>query len=152
MTAEQLSLLDTAGMMVREWWVVFHPRTPYYWFAKLLRQGFRHVELAREIRYGSGSGDVAWIHVLPSFEMFDVELSTDPRPPWVRCPGSTVQKVTALAPLNQVRSWFDIGPSTCVELVKAALGINAFFVRTPYQLYRYIQKRNGVLLNGRRKQ
>lgn len=151
MTAgEQLSLLDTAGLMVREWFVVYHPRVPHYWFTKLLKQGFRHVELARPIYYGPGINDVAWIHVLPSFEMFDVELSTDPRPPWVRCPGSTVQKVTAIRPLNQVRSWCDVGPPTCVEVVKAALGIRAFFVRSPWQLYRYIQKRDGVL-NGRRR-
>lgn len=131
--------------MVREWYVVYHPRVPYYWFTKILKQGFRHVELARPIYYGSGADDVAWIHVLPSFEMFDVELSTDPRPPWVRCPDSTVQKVTAMRRHNQVRSWCDFGPSTCVEIAKAALGIRAFWVRSPWQLYQYIQKRNGVL-------
>lgn len=150
-TSPELSLLDTAGMKVREWYVVYHDRNPYYWFSKWQKPGFRHVELARPIYYGEGADDVAWIHVLPTFEMLDVELSTDPRPPWERCSDSTVQKVTAMRQLWSVRSWFDLGPTTCVEAVKWALGIRSFWVRTPWQLYRYINKRNGVVVNGRRR-
>lgn len=140
-----LSLLDTVGMKVREWYVVYHHREAHYWFTNYLKPGFRHVELARPIQYGPNVEDVAWHHVLPMFEMLDVELSTDPRPPWVKCPGSVVQKVTAVAPLLSVRSWFDIGPTTCVEIVKMALGVRDFFVRTPWQLHQYIQKRNGII-------
>lgn len=139
------SLLDTAGLKVRDWYVVYHPREPHFWFTKFFKQGFRHVELARPIYYGPGVDDVAWHHLLPMFEMLDVELSTDPRPPWVKCPGSTVQKVTASRPFMSVRSWFDIGPISCVEIVKFALGIRAFWVRTPWQLYQYIEKREGVI-------
>lgn len=135
-------------MKVRDWYVVYHARTPYFWFAKHLKQGYRHVELARALQYGPGVSEVAWIYLLPSFETLDVEFTTDPRPPWVKCPGSVCQKVTAVRPLGKVRSWFDIGPPTCVEIVKMALGIRAFFVRTPWQLYQYIQKRNGVLASA----
>lgn len=149
MSPEQLSLLDTEGMMVREWYVVYHPRVPYRWFAHLMKPGFLHMELTRPIYYGPGVNDVAWLNVLPSFEMFDVELSTDPRPPWVRCPGSTVQRVTAMRRLDTIRSWWDMGPSTCVEIAKAALGIRAFWVRSPWQLFNYIRKRNGVVISGR---
>lgn len=151
MTGEPLSLLDAAGMKVTEWHVVYHDRIPYRWFFKYLKPGYRHVELARPIYYGPGVNDVAWLHVLPMMEMFDVELSTDPRPPWVRCPNSIVQKVTAMRPLASVRSWFDIGPMTCVEAAKWALGVRAFWVRTPWQLFKFIQKRNGVLVSGRRR-
>lgn len=151
MASAELSLLDTAGMKVRDWYVVYHDRIPYRRVFKYLKPGFRHVELARPIYYGPGVDDVAWIHVLPMLEMFDVELSTDPRPPWVRCPDSTVQKVTALRPLWSVRSWFDMGPPTCVEAAKWALGVRAFFVRTPWQLFNYIRNRNGVLISGRRR-
>lgn len=146
MTAiKSLSLLDTSELKVREWWVVYHPRVPYYWFTKYLKQGFRHVELAREIRYGPGISEAAWLYVLPSFEMLDVEFTTDSTPPWVKCPASTCQKVTSALPFNKVRSWFDIGPTTCVEIVKAALGINAFWVRTPWQLHQHIEKRNRII-------
>lgn len=141
----ELSLLDTEGLKIRDWYVVYHHRIPHFRWAGWLKPGFRHVELARPIYYGPGLNDVVWHHVLPTFEMLDVELSTDPRPPWVKCPGSTVQKVTASRPYWKVRSWFDIGPITCVEIVKFALGIQAFWVRTPWQLYQYIAKRQGVI-------
>lgn len=132
--------------MVREWYICYFPRVPVYWFAHLWKQGFRHVELARPFQYGPGIEDVMWIHVLPSSAMLNVELSTDPRPPWVRCPGIVIQKVTAVTPETTVRSWWDMGPPSCVEVAKMALGVRAFFVRTPWQLYKYISKRNGVLI------
>lgn len=146
----RVSLLDTAGSKVREWYLVYHYREPYYWFTKHLKQGFRHVELTRPLRYGPGLNDVAWLNVLPMFEMMDVDINYESTPPWVRCPDSTVQKVTAIAPLETMRSWWDMGPPTCVEIAKMALGIRAFWVRTPWQLYRYIQKRGGVI-DGRRR-
>jgi hypothetical protein len=145
------SLLDAAGHKVRTWYVVYHHREPHFWFTKYLKPGFRHVELTRPFQYGPGIEDVMWLNVLPMFEMLDVDLSTDPRPPWVKCPQSTIQKVTAISPLVSVRSWFDIGPPTCVEIVKTALGIRAFWVRTPWQLYQHIDRRGGVINNGRRR-
>lgn len=151
MAAEQLSLLDTAGMKIAEWWLVYHERELRYWFFRPLKHGFRHVELVRPLYYGPGANDVGWLYVKPMFEMMDVDICTDPRPPWERFPGSTVQKVTAMRPTWAVRSWFDIGPPTCVEAVKWALGIRAFFVRTPWQLFQYIKNRGGVVISGRRR-
>ena len=142
-----MSLLDTAGMKTRNWFVVYHHRIPFFRFTKWLKPGFRHVELARPVQYGPGLSDVFWLHVLPTFEMLDAEVSLDPTPPWVRCPQATIQHVTASRPLGNVRQWFHIGPVSCVEIVKNALGINAFWVRTPWQLYQYINRRGGVIIS-----
>jgi hypothetical protein len=141
----QPSLLDTADYMVREWYVVFHHRTPFFWWAKYLKPGFLHVELTRPVRFGPGVDDVVWLNLLPGFEMLDAEISTDPRPPWLKCPTSTTLKITTMAPHRKMRSWFDLGPITCVEIVKVALGIRAFWVRTPWQLFQYLKRRNGVV-------
>lgn len=141
----ELSLLDTAGAKVLDWYVVYFPRTPHFWFAKHLKQGFRHVELARSVQYGPNPEDVIWLHVLPTFETLDVEVALDSTPPWIRCPDATCQRVRVVHRLGAVRSWFDIGPPTCVEIVKTALGIRAFWVRTPYQLYKYINRRCGAI-------
>lgn len=146
------SLLDTSGLKVKDVYVVYHCRENVRWFFRGLKYGFQHVELAQPIYYGPGLSDVAWLHTLPTFETLDVELVTTPDPPWVRCPASTVQRVTAMRPLGSVRQWFHIGPITCVEAVKWVLGINSFFVRTPWQLFRYIQARGGVIHSGRRRQ
>jgi hypothetical protein len=145
----KLSLFDTSGMKVREWYVCYFPRLPYLWFIHFWKQGFRHVELARPIQCGPGVDDVVWLQVVPTFEMIDIELCIDPRPPWVKCPGIIVQKVTSVVKPASIRSWFDIGPPSCVEAAKMALSIKAFWVRTPWQLYKYISKRNGVILRDR---
>lgn len=143
----ELSLLDTAGSKTREWYVVYHPRTPFFRLSGLMKQGFRHVELARPLQYGPRATDVMWLQLLPTFETLDVDLCMDSRPPWVRCPGSTVQKVTAVRKMPSVREWFHVGPVSCVEIAKFALGIKSFWVNTPHQLHRYIAKRGGVIIN-----
>lgn len=143
-----LSLLDTPGLKTKDCYVVYHPRNAHFWWTNRLKQGFRHVEVAQPIYFGPGLRDVVWLHILPTFETLDVELATTPEPPWVRCPGSTVQKVTATRPLYAVRQWFHVGPISCVETVKMVLGINALFIRTPFQLYRYINRRGGVIINA----
>jgi hypothetical protein len=147
--SSELSLLDTADSKVREWYCVYHHREAHYFFTNYLKPGFRHVELCRPLQYGPGIDDVMWLQLLPMFEMMDVEVCMDPRPPWVRCPTATIQHVTAVCPVLSVRSWFDIGPTTCVEIVKAALGINSFLLRTPWQLYQYIKAHGGVINNSR---
>ena len=145
MTGEQVSLLDTPGLRTVEWWVTYHYRSEYRWWGKYLNPYFRHVEITRPVQYGPGISDVMWLQLLPGTDILDVDLSMDPRPPWVVCPEATIQKVTVVYKPGRMRSWFDIGPLTCVEVVKAALGIRAFFVRTPLQLFNYIQRRHGVI-------
>jgi hypothetical protein len=125
--------------------VVYHAREQYRWWGKYLNPRFRHVELMRPLQYGPRVEDVAWLHVQPTYEMIDADLCADPRPPWVRWPGCVVQRVTAMRTVGSMRSWFDVGPQTCVEVVKMFLGIRAFWVRTPYQLYRYVAARDGVI-------
>ena len=142
-----LSLLDVADYKIREWHVVYHHREYQRWWGRFLKPEFRHVELARALPFGTEPHEVVWLQVLPTYEMLDAEVCTDSRPPWVRCPTSTVQKVTVARRLGSIRSWWDMGPPTCVDVAKMALGIRAFWVRTPYQLYRYIAKRNGVIIS-----
>lgn len=132
-------------MKVREWYLAYVPREHRRWWAKHLHPDFRHVELERRVSYGPRPTDVMWLQLLPTYETLDVGLCMDPRPPWERCPEATIQKVTAMRALDTVRSWCDFGPQTCVEVAKMALGIRAFWVRTPYQLFNYIQRRGGVI-------
>lgn len=140
-----VSLLDVANSKVAEWYVCYFERQPPYgtWVQRFLKPGFKHVELARPIYCGPGLRDVVWLLLLPSVEMMEVRLCTDSRAPWERCPGATVQKVTSVRKFWRIRSWFFVGPVSCVEIAKLALGIGAPWIRTPYQLFRYIQKRAG---------
>ncbi len=142
----KISLLDIGPEdRVVDWWVCFHKREPHFWWARLLKQGFRHVELLRPQYYGPKLTDVAWLVLRPNLEILENHIDFDPTPPWVKYPGVTIIKVSVLMRAWKVRSWFHIGPFSCVEHVKAALCINSFWMRTPRQLYQYLKKRNGVL-------
>jgi len=118
---------------------------PYYWWARLLKQGFRHVELMRPHYYGAGLNDVMWLVLRPNFELLENHIEMDPTPPWTKYPGVTVMRVQVLVKAWKVRQWFSIGPPTCVEICKQSLAINSFWMRTPFQLYKYLKRRNGVL-------
>ena len=144
--ASGISLLDlTEGERLTEWWVVYHPRDPYFFWASWLKQGFRHAELWRPYQFGKAVTDVVWLRLTPTFELIELTLELDPTPPWILHPGCTAQKVQVLHRDYTVRQWFAFGPPSCVEVVKHALGINKFWLRTPFQLYRYIKKLNGVI-------
>lgn len=145
-SASKISLLDVGPHdRVIDWFVVFHKREPHFWWAKLLKQGFRHVELMRPYYYGPQLTDVMWLVLRPDLEILENHLEFDPTPPWTRYPGSTVMKVQVLMKAWKVRQWMMCRPPSCVEIVKAALGINSFWVRTPHQLYKYLKQRHGVL-------
>ena len=134
-----------ADVRLVEWRVVYHRRTPYFFWTEWLKQGFRHCELWREQRYGEAPNEVIWLVLKPTFEILENFLDFDPTPPQERFPGATVQKVQVLSKQYKVREWFAIGPHTCVEACKFALGINSFFTRTPWQLFKYIKRRDGVI-------
>jgi hypothetical protein len=86
-----------------------------------------------------------WLVFRPNFEVLENHIEFDPTPPHIKYPGVTIVPVKVLVKSWKVRSWFQIGPPTCVEAVKYALGINSFCMRTPHQLYKYLKRRNGVL-------
>ena len=144
----ELSLLDAAEFKTTDWFLIYPPRPVARWWGRHLDPKFRHVELERPLYYGPATTDVMWLQVTPAHEMLDVQVSVDPAPPWVRQPQAIVQKATSARKWGSMRSWFDVGPTTCVEVVKLALGIRAFWVRTPYQLYKYINRRSGVIISG----
>ena len=145
-SATKVSLLDfTENVRAIEWTVVYYSRTPYFKFTEWLKQGFRHCDLWRAERFGDSPDQVVWLRLKPTFEILECFLEFDPTPPWIKHPDATVQKVQVLSKAYRVREWFAFGPPSCVETCKNALGINSFWTRTPYQLYKYIQRRGGIL-------
>ena len=144
--AQKISLLDFAKEdRVVEWWVAFHPRTPHFFWAAWLKQGFRHVEMFKPYYYGPTLRDCVWLVFRPNFEILENHIEFDPTPPWERYPEATFVRVKVLVKSWRVRQWFHFGPPSCVESVKNALGISKFWIRTPYQLYKFLKRRGGVL-------
>lgn len=128
-----VSLLDTAGKLPVDVWLVFRDlpdwrtRSPLW---RLLKPGFQHVEAWRH-------DDGIWIRIEPCFEFLTTEAHVVP--PWEFLPASvhpTFLQVKRWVPQHALREPFFFGPWTCVEIVKAVIGLRAPFVRTPWQLYK----------------
>lgn len=140
-----LNLLDSAGKDVVEWYLHYTNSPMQHWWTRPLKDGFQHVQMYKSVHYGPGLTDRLWLHVDPGMEHIDTRVDFNPVPPWERGATATVQYVRSAVTLKKVREYFFLGTFTCVEVVKAHLGINAVFVRTPWQLYNYIRARNHVL-------
>lgn len=99
-----------------------------YWH--IFKKGFRHVAVTLHTHAGD-------VHVDPRMAYIDVRRGTSKF-------GEVLQRVQARVPLGSP-PWAILAPGTCVSVVKACLGIRAWWVLTPYQLYKYIAKHGGVL-------
>jgi hypothetical protein len=143
--SEKLSLLDTGDRVVVQWCIVYRPLQRLRWWNRHLKDGFEHVELWRSVRFGPLLTDVLWLRLDPGLELTRVDVLANPEPPWITDPTLTVQRVVASAPLWVMRHYFHMGPISCVEIVKACLGIRAWTVLTPYGLFKYIARRGGTL-------
>lgn len=132
-----ISLLDTTGMWVTDWYLVFRNlppegKTSRLW--RLLKDGFEHVELWRCDRG-------IWLRIEPCFEIIEVEAHE--RPPWEMIPVElkpTVVRVQRTVPKGKLREPFFVGPWTCVDIAKAFIGLRAPFARTPWQLYKRLKR------------
>jgi hypothetical protein len=128
-----ISLLDSVDTYVIDVWLVFYDRPHRYPFWRWLKPGFKHVEIWRLDRG-------AWARTDPCLEFTVTEVHL--QPPWEMLaePGQTFLRVMRLVKRGKVREPFMLGPVTCVELAKAAIGLRASWVRTPYALYKYLRK------------
>lgn len=105
---------------------------------RFIKPGFRHVEVWKNTRG-------IWIRIDAAMEYADVEAYE--LSPFVLTHESltpTFLRVQRAAPHGRLREPFHIGPLTCVELVKSYLGLRRFWIRTPFQLYKYLRKNHGT--------
>ncbi|MBI2235766.1 MAG: hypothetical protein HYU60_02215 [Magnetospirillum sp.] len=111
--------------------VVFVGRADLWWL-RLLRPGFRHCFLV----LGSPGG---WIAIDPMSNLTEVSvlpLEADcDLAAWYRGQGHVVVEAVPLLPARQPAPW---RAYTCVEAVKRILGVDAPFVLTPWQLFRFL--------------
>lgn len=116
--------------------VVFSGQADQIWL-RLLRHGFRHCFLV----LGSSGG---WLYINPLAHRMDIMvLPVEPgfnASEWYRTQGLTVIETRLSHPPERGTPW---RPLTCVEVAKRILGISAWNIITPWQLYRYIEK-NGI--------
>ena len=132
-------LLDAASKYHVSFIVVFRSahddRLEWRWLWRWLRPGFQHVELWKQT-------GVQWVRLDTALELISVEAYTSgPRELIPKSDNPTFVQYEALIPHGYFRQRFRLGPSTCVELAAAVLGIRLpWYVRTPHQFYRLISE------------
>ncbi len=126
-----MSLFDHSGYKPTTWILIFFDPYKHRWWNRLFEPGFHHVYAVQFV-------GAQCIRYDPHLAFTEIEL-IDPaeiRLPW----DATLMEVIAWRKLGQVRTPFYIGPPTCVESVKALLGIRSFMTWTPWQLYKLLAK------------
>lgn len=140
-----LSLLDLADREAVNWHVCYCNRENPRWWNRYLKLEYQHVQLRREIRFGPELNDVLWLVVDPGLSHVSLNLRGVDAAPWFDPEVLHTQRVQAAPKWWLVREWCFLGPITCVEISKAFLGINSWRVRTPWQLFKYLEERECVL-------
>lgn len=114
-------------------WVVFSGEADLPWL-KILKEGYRHC-------YVLINDGKHWITIDPLSNYMDVtvhDLSLDFNLPlWMRNRGYIIVAAD-IQHLDKQAPWM---PFSCVEAVKRVLGIHKSFMLTPWQLYKYLQKK-----------
>lgn len=116
------------------WYVVFTSADRWRWWDVTTRRGFSHVYALRWDGWN-------WILFNPHAGYTDVEIVAGADEKALHLlvdPGATVLEVQAFRRQDQLRGRWWAGPMTCVEQVKALLGLPVGWIFTPWQLYRHL--------------
>jgi hypothetical protein len=117
-------------------YVVFTDGRPHWW-NRFLKPGFSHT-------YVLIWDGACWLLVDPSLSHCRVTIldQFEPIPPteWLRVPGATVLEARPEVVEGRLRHPWILGLLTCVEGVKAVLGIRRPCILTPWQLAKYLRR------------
>ena len=116
--------------------IVFQKSAYKHWIFKLLHPEFQHCYAIKSSRGGH-----YWTVV--NQRRSGLEFETEPKDlyPTVRdYAGKDAKIVTIKVEHSERTKILHISMLSCVDICKAALGVRAFFIWTPYQLYKRLTK------------
>lgn len=140
-TREQLESSPT------RWFVVFCPVERPGWWDKVFRLKLTHGHV-----YALRWDGFNWLLFNPHAGYTDVAIvaACDKNAlAQLVPPGATVLEVEAYREVTRLRGRWWAGPMTCVEQVKALLGLPVGVIFTPWQLYRYLLRCTDATFNPR---
>ena len=124
-------------------YIVYSDGQPHWW-SRFLENGYKHCYFIQftgliwiKVDYTLGFLDFG---VLP----YDYRDTIDD----IISPDDTYQRVEAWRKVRRYRSI--IAPLSCVELVKAVMGVSIPWVLTPYQLFNLVERKHGRISRRRR--
>jgi len=120
------------------WYIVFCEADRRHWWDHLWRTplGFSHCYALRWDGWN-------WISINPGVYFTDIAIlpGTHENALQEYLPaGATVVEVEAFRQKDRIRGRWWVGPMTCVEQIKALLGLPVGWLFTPWHLYRYLMR------------
>lgn len=123
----------TPDVMDSKLWLVFSDETDLK-LLKILRRGFRHC-------FAVMQQDQRWIVIDPRSDKTDIQILNHPHhfnlPRALAAQGKTVLQIPAIQTPRRVAN---IMPWSCVEIMKRVIGLHKWWIITPYQLFRYLER------------
>jgi hypothetical protein len=129
------------------WYVVFCPVERPGWWDKVFRLKRSHGHV-----YALRWDGFNWLLFNPHAGYTDIAIvaaADENALAQLVDPGATVLEVEAFRETERLRGGFWAGPMTCVEQVKALLGLPVGWIFTPWQLFRYLSRCAGADVNPR---
>lgn len=123
--------MNLADNIVIDWHVFFVKSKLRHWLINKLDPHFQHCYAVRE-----SEGGQFWIKVDFRYAFTDVQILPKIDYPHIRSIDKDAVILSIRAKINPKKGVSTLNIFNCVEQVKALLGIKAFWVITPYQLYR----------------
>lgn len=140
-----LSLLATRGGdldfdsdIKERYYVVFTRSRHRNWMIRLLNPYYQHVYAVKK-----SEGEQFWIVINPLSSHTDIKMLPVSEYPHIRMMTNEEDIVLTVDTDIKKRDRHTLCIINCVEIVKSLLGIRAFWVFTPYQLYKCIVREHG---------
>jgi hypothetical protein len=124
------------NIVVEDWYVIFAPTRTKHWIYRFIDPYFQHCYMVKE--------DLGlWVIVDSKSCHTSVTTELVQDFPHIRllCPNSIIIPVQVR--IDIAKDKWHLGMNTCVDVCKGLLGLNKFWIWTPYQLYRYLYERRG---------
>ena len=129
--------MDKAASSVEDYYIIFTGSTHNHWLIKRLRKPFQHVFAVKK-----SPGGRFWIIINPLITHTHIDIIAVSQFPTIGTllidpESSVVIPVTATITAKERHT---LCIFNCVEVVKSLLGMRAFWIWTPYQLYKRLKK------------
>lgn len=129
-------MVDHKATLTVDWFVIFGPSKYKKGIMRWIKPDFSHVYAMKK-----SPGGQFWIVINPLLALLDAEiLLVDDYPHPRAYAGQDAVILPIRAVITQKPRW-SLCVFNCVEVVKALLGIRSFWTWTPWQLFKYLKKR-----------
>ena len=118
------------------WYICFDEGAPHWW-DRFLKLKWTHCYALKWDGYN-------WMKFDPTLSHFVIDILPDCHESPVPSDAHTIVKVVCEASVIRYRTPWLLCPQTCVEAIKGILGIRRFWLFTPWQLYRYLDRTQGL--------